>query len=205
MRIAEVLFYSANKVKLLVEMPDPNRCTTDTCPHLPRDLFQMFPHLVHHTCHNYAGRSFQEECQATEIPHLFEHLILELQSQAEPHNGLKGETQWNWRIDPRGAFHVHVEYENQQLVLAAIRLAERVVNAIDARAVHTIDIDRELLRLRQIAALGRDLMPDPAFDTRHDLRDLRELHDAERRPVAAAVASAVGVHHHGRRQVVSVA
>ena len=38
MRIVEILFYDQNKAKLVVEMPDPSRCTTDTVPHLPRDL-----------------------------------------------------------------------------------------------------------------------------------------------------------------------
>src|SRR5438270_8784427 len=101
---------------------------------------------------------------ATEVPHLLEHLIIELQAQAQHHEVLKGETQWNWRVDPRGTFHVHVEYENEQLVLAAIRLAERIVNMVDGDAVEALDLDREMERLRQIADLGRDIRtPPPGF------------------------------------------
>src|SRR5207253_146874 len=125
MRIVEILFYDQNKAKLVVEMPDPSRCTTDMVPHLPRSLFRLFPHLAHHKCHNDGGYSFRRESRSTEIPHLLEHLIIELQTQAQRHEILKGETQWNWRVDPRGTFHVHVEYENEQLVLAAIRLVAR--------------------------------------------------------------------------------
>ena len=106
MRIVEILFYDTNKVKLVVEMPDPNRYTTDHVPHLPRSLFKLFPHLAHHKCHNDHGHSFRRESLATEIPHLLEHLIIELQTQAQRHEILKGETQWNWRVDPRGTFHV---------------------------------------------------------------------------------------------------
>ena len=86
MRIVEILFYDTNKVKLVVEMPDPNRYTTDHVPHLPRSLFKLFPHLAHHKCHNDHGHSFRRESLATEIPHLLEHLIIELQTQAQPRN-----------------------------------------------------------------------------------------------------------------------
>src|SRR5687768_4884697 len=94
---------------------------------------------------------------STEVPHLLEHLIIELQSQAQHHEILKGETQWNWRVDPRGTFHVHVEYENEQLVLAAIRLAERIINALDRGEIDCVDIEAEVQKLRTLADLGRDL------------------------------------------------
>src|SRR5712692_8116092 len=99
MRIVEILFYDSNKVKLVVEMPDPNRYTTDHVPHIPRSLFKLFPHLAEHKCHNEHGHSFRRESMATEIPHLLEHLIIELQTQAQRHEILKGETQWNWRSE----------------------------------------------------------------------------------------------------------
>jgi hypothetical protein len=164
MRIVEILFYDQNKVKLVVEMPDPNRYTTDTVPHLPRSLFRLFPHLSQHKCHNDGGYSFRRESMATEIPHLLEHLIIELQTQAQRHEILKGETQWNWRVDPRGTFHVHVEYENEQLVLAAIRLAERIINSLDSGEIDSVDISSEVERLRELADLGRQLRGEDPLD-----------------------------------------
>lgn len=163
MRIVEILFYDANKVKLVVEMPDPSRYTTDAIPELPVSLFRLFPHLAEHRCHNEYGYSFRREARCTEIPHLLEHLIIELQTQAQRHEVLKGETQWNWRVDPRGTFHVHVEYENQLLVLGAIRLAEKIINAIDRREIEEIDIAAEIRRLREITRLGAELQPEPAL------------------------------------------
>jgi hypothetical protein len=157
MRIVEILFYDSNKVKLVVEMPDPDRCTTDCVPHVPKGLFRLFPNMSRHKCHNGNGYSFRREARATEVPHLLEHLIIELQAQAQHHGVLKGETQWNWRVDPRGTFHVHVEYENEQLVLAAIRLAERIVNTLDKNDVEAIDIEYEMRKLRQIASIGSEL------------------------------------------------
>ena len=189
MRVVEILFYDLNKVKLVVEMPDPDRCMTNHAPHVPTSLFRLFPHLAHHKCHNGHGYSFQREAMETEVPHLLEHLIIELQAQAQHHEVLKGETQWNWRVDPRGTFHVHVEYENEQLVLAAIRVAERIVNMLDSNDVEAIDLEREMAGLRAIAQLGlsvRDLPPAQPART----APVRTARRTER-PRVRAVAQAV--------------
>ncbi|HEY3297818.1 MAG TPA: hypothetical protein VGK34_04105, partial [Armatimonadota bacterium] len=110
-----------------------------------------------HRCDNENGYSFRQESRATEIPHLFEHLIIELQGQVQRSSILRGETQWNWRIDPRGRFHVYVDYENEMLVLGAIRLAERIINAVDGHEVDNIDIECEIDKLRSAAQLGNEL------------------------------------------------
>ena len=113
------------------------------------------PRLSHHTCHNGQGLTFRQECKNTEIPHLFEHLIIELQLQAQqrPTDVLRGETEWDWQRDPRGRFNVSVDYDNELLAVGAIRLAERVMREIDERNV-TLDIAVEVARLRQLLALG---------------------------------------------------
>jgi hypothetical protein len=67
---------------------------------------------------------------------------------------LRGETQWNWRIDPRGRFHVYVDYENELLVLGAIRLAERIIGALDTHHIEEINIEQEIEKLRALAELG---------------------------------------------------
>ncbi|MCL5103287.1 MAG: hypothetical protein M1133_04125 [Armatimonadetes bacterium] len=152
--MVEILFYDSNRVKLVVEMPDPNCYSTQHAPHIPRLLFKLFPHLARHRCENDNGYSFRRECQSTEIPHLFEHLIIELQGQAHGSGTLKGETQWNWRVDPKGRFHVYVEYENEILVLGAIRVAERIIQALDNRRIEGIDVEEEIKRLRELAKLG---------------------------------------------------
>jgi hypothetical protein len=149
------------RIKLIVEMPDPDRFLTSQVPHVPRLLFRLIPSLAQHTCHNDLGLTFRQECRRTEIPHLFEHLIIELQSQAQPEEVLRGETEWNWRVDPRGRFHVFVDYENELLAVGAIRLAERLLVALDRRDIGDIDIESEIVRLRDLARLGRELCPSP--------------------------------------------
>ncbi len=146
-----------NRVKLVVEMPDPDCYSTKHAPHIPKLLFRLFPHLARHRCENDSGFSFRRECRSTEIPHLFEHLIIELQGQAQRSGVLKGETQWNWRVDPKGRFHVYVEYQNELLVLGAIRIAERIIQALDSRRIEHIDVEAEIEELRKLAQIGSRL------------------------------------------------
>lgn len=167
MRIAKVLFFQQNRLKLLVEMPVPERCTTAHLPHLPETLLRLLPGLAEHDCHNGTDRSFVEELASTEVPHLLEHVILELQSLAQEHERLCGETEWNWRREPRGTFHVQVEYENEQLALACVRLAERLIHAAATEREHEIDLDFELGRLRRLAELGEDLRGGPLAPPRY--------------------------------------
>lgn len=165
LRVVEILFFNSNRVKLVVEMADPDCYSTKHAPHIPKLLFRLFPHLAAHRCENDNGFTFRRECRSTEIPHLMEHLIIELQGQVRGAGTLKGETQWNWRVDPKGQFHVYVEYENEALVLGAIRVAERIIQALDSREIDHIDVKAEIDRLRKLAELGEQIKkgePKPA-------------------------------------------
>jgi len=152
-KVVEILFYNSNRVKLVVEMSDPNCYSTKHAPHIPKLLFKLFPHLARHRCENDNGYTFRRECQCTEIPHLFEHLIIELQGQVLRSGVLKGETQWNWRVDPKGRFHVYVDYQNEMLVLGAIRVAERIIQALDNRNIDHINVEEEIENLRKLAGI----------------------------------------------------
>ena len=134
--------------------------TTEGRPHIPRILFKLLPQMATQHCFNDDGLSFRREAQATEIPHLFEHLIIEIQDQVRRGIGapLSGETSWNWTVDPRGLFYVTVDYDNEMVALGAIRLAESVINALDSRdlvRIEAINISREISRLREIAKISR--------------------------------------------------
>ena len=157
MKITEIVFYNTNRAKLVVEIPETEAYTTQEVPRIPRILFKLFPHMATQRCHNEAGYSFRREAQATEIPHLFEHLIIEIQDQVRRGMGVPfaGETQWNWTIDPRGRFYVTVDYDNEIVALASIRLAERVINALDSKDIAQIDMNREITRLRALAKISR--------------------------------------------------
>jgi hypothetical protein len=147
----------------VVEIPDTDAYTTHERPRIPRIVFKLFPHMASQRCYNDAGASFRREAHATEIPHLFEHLILEIQDQVRRGVGqpFAGETQWNWTIDPRGRFYVTVDYDNEIVALGSIRLAERVINALDSKDIAQIDMGREIARLRELAKISRRFTAPP--------------------------------------------
>jgi len=161
MRVVEVVFFDENRMRLVVEVADPERYSTEAAPHVPESLFRLFPHLTRHKCRNGRGHSFRREAMATEAPHLLEHLIIELQNQACHHERLCGETEWNWRIDARGLFHVYLEYENPLLALAAVRVAERIVNCLDKHQPDEVEVEHEMAYLKEVAELGVRLSQAP--------------------------------------------
>lgn len=157
MKVTEINFLSLGCVRLVVEIADSDAYTTQGNARIPRSLFKMFPRMATQRCHNDEGYSFRREAEATEIPHLLEHLILEIQDQVRRGQGapLTGETQWNWTQDPRGRFYVTVDYDNEIVALGAIRLAERVINALNSKDFICLDVPREITRLRDLARLSR--------------------------------------------------
>ena len=160
LRVLEmVLRPEIGRIHLVVEMNDPDVLMTSQVPNLPRHLFRLLPRMRRHTCYNDCGKKFHQECRETEIAHLFEHIILELQLQAqqEPSDILRGETAWDWHIDPKGRYHVSVDYQNELLAFGAIRLAERVLLHLDRRDIEQINMDEEIARLRQVLLIGRTL------------------------------------------------
>ena len=157
MEILSIEFPSGSQMKLTVQMPEAGSFTTQGLPHLPKRLFRLFPQLSRHKCENDYGYTFRRECRDTELPHLLEHLIIELQSQVEPNCLLRGQTVWNWRQDPRGRFHVFVDYHNEILAIASVRLAERIIKAIDSRDMEEVDVAVEMQRLHDIARMAREL------------------------------------------------
>lgn len=163
MKVLEIrVLPEQQRLQLVVQMP-LSCFHTSQVPHLPSRLFSLLPGLAEHTCHNDDGIPFHEEACCTEIPHLFEHLLVELQLQAQHAEDLtlRGMTEWNWHRDPHGLFHVEVEYENELLAVGAIRLAERMLFSLDQRNIDTIDMSREIELLRQLADLGRAVQGVP--------------------------------------------
>ena len=157
MKVTEITFHAGCHATLVVEIPETEAFNTAERPHLPRILFRLLPRIASQHCNNDEGHSFRREAQSTEIPHLFEHMIIEIQDQVRRGVGIpfRGETRWNWTVDPRGRFHVNVEYDHEMVALGAIRLAERMINAIDSREITSLDMNREIRRLREIAKLSR--------------------------------------------------
>ena len=159
MRVTQITFDEHGKAYLTVDIPETDAFLTGEAPRMPRILFRMFPYLAAQRCYNDLSLSFRREAENTEIPHLFEHLLLEIQKQVRRGivnpSPISGETEWNWTVDPRGRFHVTVGYDNEIDALASIRLAERIMCSLDTREIGEIDVEREMKRLRELAKASR--------------------------------------------------
>jgi hypothetical protein len=139
------------KMEIVIDVQDADKCRTDHFPELSPRLFQLLPSLKHQKCHNGYGYSFRQEAEATELPHLLEHLALELQSLVRYHELLKGETTWDWRTEPRGRFHVEISYEQRELAVEAVSVAESIIERLGADPRAKVDLAAELARLRSVA------------------------------------------------------
>lgn len=109
------------------------------CPHMTNSSFAeaalaRFPRLAEHTCINDAGPTFAHAIRATSIPHLLEHLVIELQA-ADPTTPedatFVGITQW---VDEAaGRARVEVSMCDDLAALRAVRAGLSFLNGMLGR------------------------------------------------------------------------
>lgn len=75
----ERLTVRADRVVALVRAAPSARMST---PALAARLRQEFPLVAHHACVNDAGDSFGDVMECTPLPHVLEHLVIDLQTRA---------------------------------------------------------------------------------------------------------------------------
>lgn len=83
-------------------------------PHTSFILQRQCPSVLRTKCYNDRNLPFREEVRATEIGHLFEHILLEELCLEKLADGsvsavFNGRTQWNWLKEPRGLFHINID------------------------------------------------------------------------------------------------
>ncbi len=83
-------------------------------PDTHRILQQQCPSVLKTKCYNDRNLPFHKEVRATEIGHLFEHILLEELCIGKLANGsdsavFNGQTKWNWIKEPRGLFHINID------------------------------------------------------------------------------------------------
>lgn len=103
-----------------------------TTPALARRVCERFPRLPHHTCVNDEGLTFGAVIDHTPLPHLLEHLVIDLQASSEKCDTLNecftyvGTTQW--LDEEAGLARVEVNYVDDLAALRAFRDALRAIN-----------------------------------------------------------------------------
>jgi hypothetical protein len=108
----------------------PNVNTRDF-PHTLNFLKDNFPSVLKTQCFNYKNLSFDKEVQATEIGHLFEHILLDqlcIQKIKIGFNKVSysGRTSWNWEIDKKGIFHISINANKDDILLLGSALKETI-------------------------------------------------------------------------------
>src|SRR5574340_694360 len=111
MRIDSVIV-GADRIDAIVRIDDPAELRTSLDDAITARVLDLLPDLASHRCVNDDGLTFAEELADTEMPHLFEHVVLELMAECGSPRSLKGETTWDFKRDGRGVFRVSLEYDD---------------------------------------------------------------------------------------------
>lgn len=95
-------------------------------------LVKRFPDLPRHACVNPQGDLFGDVIAHTALPHVLEHLVIELQVQAhaqtEPSRVFTGISRWT--DGTRGLAQVSVSYRDDLVALRAFRDAALILNTM---------------------------------------------------------------------------
>ena len=132
------IFKGFKTTSILMECQDPI-IETDQLPKTFEILNKMLPSIFKSKCYNDKNLPFFIEVRSTEIGHLFEHIMLEYICQIKIARGLKkasisGVTDWNWRKDLIGTFHITIRTgrEDYEIFIEALKrsieLLEIIVN-----------------------------------------------------------------------------
>lgn len=126
MRVHSVTVCS-DRVDVVVRVESARAMRTTLDEAIADRALTALPGLARHRCLNDDGRPFAEELADTEVPHLFEHVVLELMAEAGSPRSLRGETAWDFRRDGHGVFRVSLEYDDDLVCLGAIKSADKLV------------------------------------------------------------------------------
>ncbi len=111
--------------------------TTKHMPHVLSVLRKHLPTILRSTCFNEEDIPFSEEVRATELGHLFEHILLEYLCKEKIRLGCQeaifsGITKWDWNRYPYGTFHIHITipYEDRIFFAQAFQKATQLFTII---------------------------------------------------------------------------
>ena len=161
-------------IHLVVDLGSLEKFPTDTLPGFTDNILQMLPGLREHSCSRGRRGGFVERLnEGTWLGHVAEHAALALQ-QVVGHDIRRGKTR---QVKGRpGVYNVVFGYIDEQVALAAAKLAIRVVNHLveaDPEFDWEAELESFILRAERTAfgpstqalvdeAVSRDIPVDPA-------------------------------------------
>ncbi len=148
--IVEAVDVGDRDVRARVRVPDASLMRTSAVPGLAEKAVALLPGLARHSCDNDAGVDFARELQDTETPHLLEHVTTELGAMAGSPRSLRADTSWDFERDGRGVFRLRFDYDDDLVVLGALREAVTVIEWLFGRAPDAPDVAAAVARLREL-------------------------------------------------------
>lgn len=125
----EALHVGADRVVATVRVASRERALTN--PQMAARACKLRPDLPIHACVNGKGPTFAAVMERTPVPHLLEHVVIDLQTQAcpDPDRVFTGATRW---LDVReGRAQVAVSFADDLVALRAFRDAADLVNGLE--------------------------------------------------------------------------
>lgn len=140
---------TARGVRMTMQMHVPyvnTRALAHTFPFLQKH----FPSVLATRCFNDQNLPFALEVRATELAHLFEHIMLDhlcLVKIAEGSNNAQfsGRTSWNWKKEPYGLFHIAIEANKKDHLFFPHALGRTIVLMEQLLTTKTTDNVQEKL------------------------------------------------------------
>lgn len=134
---------------------------TSELPYTLDFLESEYPTVLKTECFNENNLPFIVEVNATEIGHLFEHILIDELCSLKIKAGAKsaifnGNTSWNWKINPYGSFQIWIDIGKDDLNLLIEGLKKTIyitkkliqpnINTLNLRAT-TLDHPQTLLEI----------------------------------------------------------
>lgn len=105
--------------------PDAARLTS---PELIERIRPRFPDLPRHACVNGKGPTFAAVMERTPLPHLLEHLVIDLQTRASSHDDAAFVGTTEWIDETAGTARIQVSFTDDLVALRAFRDAAAYLN-----------------------------------------------------------------------------
>ncbi len=114
-----------------------NYISTESLPNTYSTLEKFLPSILDSKCFNEDNLSFDEEVRATEVGHLFEHILLEYLTKLKlfydnEDISFSGTTSWDWNRDEEGIFHIRINagVREAHIFEEALEKSIRLINKI---------------------------------------------------------------------------
>lgn len=148
--VVEAVEVRDREIHARVRVTDPALMRTSARPDLGERALGLLPGLARHTCDNDEDAAFTLELRDTESAHLLEHVTVELAALAGSPRSLRAATSWDFSADGRGVFRLRFAYDDDLVVLGALREAVTVVDWLLTPDGDVPDVDAIVVRLREL-------------------------------------------------------